>query len=178
MEHKKSGSKITTIGDSKVMSAATLPFAAGDERLMSPGAMHMMHNPLSGAQGYASDLRKAADVLDEVKESIINIYQSATGLSREKISALMDDETYWGARTTIQEGFATGMLYSEAKENEAGISNTMNFSFNRLAIEMAASDTMKSFFEIAAAQQKQGLSQGAAPQPTPVQNKNNMEKRP
>lgn len=168
MEHKKTGAKITTIADSKVMSAATIPFNAGDERLMSPGAIYMMHNPLpgEGVYGYASDLRKFADVLDEVKDSIINIYQSTTGLSREKISAFMDDETYWGAKTAVKEGFATGMLYSdeESKEDEKGINNLLNFSFSRLSIQNAASDSMQKFIEFAQMNELQKNPESSASQ--------------
>lgn len=146
MEHKRKGAKVKTIADTKVMSAATLPYLAGDERMMSPGAMFMMHNPLTGASGYASDLRKAADILDEVKSAILNIYTSATGIAREKISALMDDETYWGANKTVAEGFATGVLY----ENDATkINDVMNFTFNRLEIQNAASESIQKFLELA-----------------------------
>lgn len=67
MEHKSTGAKVTTKIDSKAMSAATIPFMAGDDRLISPGGVFMMHNPLTNVQGYASDLRKMADVLDVVK---------------------------------------------------------------------------------------------------------------
>lgn len=149
MEHKKSGAKITTKVDGKAMSAATIPFMAGDERLMSPVSIFMMHNPLTEVYGYASDLRKAADVLDEVKETIINAYQLATGRSRAKISAMMDDETYMSARTAIKEGFATGMLYADqSKPDENELEGIMNFGFRKvLAIQNAANDSFKKFFE-------------------------------
>lgn len=149
MEHKKSGAKITTKVDGKAMSAATIPFMAGDERLMSPVSIFMMHNPLTEVYGYASDLRKAADVLDEVKETIINAYQLATGRSRAKISAMMDNETYMSARTAIKEGFATGMLYADqSKPDENELEGIMNFGFRKvLAIQNAANDSFKKFFE-------------------------------
>lgn len=175
MNHKKTGGKIKTIADSKVMSAATLPFMAGDDRVISPGAIYMMHNPLTEAYGYASDLRKTAEILDEVKEAIINIYQLGTGLVREKISSLMDDETYWSANTAIKEGFATEMLCYDGKneEDENKLNNVVNFSFNRIAIQNAAADSSKKLLEILS--ENQSLLQEKAQKSVPVQNKTKGE---
>jgi ATP-dependent Clp protease protease subunit len=97
----------------KSMSAATIPQMAADEILMVPTGIVMVHNPLCEAYGYASEFRKIADILDEIKEAIMNAYQLKTGRSRAKLSAMMDAETYMNAKTAIKEGFATGMLYSD-----------------------------------------------------------------
>lgn len=144
MEHKKTGAKVTTKVDGKAMSAATIPYMAGDERLMSPVAIFMMHNPLTSAQGYASDLRKAANVLDTVKETIVNAYKLGTGLSDSKISSLMDDETYMSAKTAVKEGFATGMLYTD---NAGSNPSVVNFAFNRHEILNSANNTIKQLLE-------------------------------
>lgn len=125
MEHKGT---VTVKIDGKAMSAATIIAMAGGEILMSPSAIMMIHNPLTEAYGYASDLRKTADVLDEVKEAIINAYQLKTGRSRAKLSALMDDETYMNAKKAISEGFADGMLYAETE------AEPVEMAFNRHAI--------------------------------------------
>ena len=146
MEHKKAGAKVTTKVDGKAMSAATIPYMAGDERLMSPVSIFMIHNPLTDAQGYASDLRKAADVLDTVKETIINAYQLGTGLSRAKISSMMDDESYMDAKTAIEQKFATGMLYNDASEPDQN-SSILNFAFNRHAILNSADNAIKHLLE-------------------------------
>lgn len=141
MEHKKSGAKITAHSDQKVMSAATIPFCAGDERHMGPVDIFMMHNPLTEVYGYASDLRQVADVLDEVKESIINAYQLATGRSRAKISQLMNDETYMSAKTAVKEGFATGMRGANAET--AGVENIADFAFSRKQVLDSTSEALK-----------------------------------
>lgn len=163
MEHKKSGVKVTA-KVTKAMSAATIPMMAADERLMSPGGIYMMHNPLTEVYGYASDLRKAADVLDVVKETIINAYQLGTGKSRAKISSLMDEETYMDAKTAIKEGFATGMLYSGEQKEEKNVEDIVNFTFNRLEIKNASKDSMNKFFEVAKKNETQSASAPSAPQ--------------
>ena len=144
MEHKQTGARIVTKVDSKAMSAATVPYMAGDERLMSPVAIFMMHNPLTEVRGYASDMRKAADVLDEVKETIINAYQLGSGRSRAKISSMMEDETYMSARTALKEGFASGILYTNTQAEP--IENTLSFS--RMSIQNSSSiESIKRFIE-------------------------------
>jgi ATP-dependent Clp protease protease subunit len=133
---KEHNGKITVKIDGKAMSAATIIAMAGDEILISPSAIFMVHNPLTDIHGYSyeSDLRKAADVLAEVKEAIINVYQLRTGKSRNKISELMDNETYMSAKTAIKEGFADAMLYADEPDKV----QPLNLDFNRLAIANSA----------------------------------------
>ncbi len=114
VEHARQGGTVTTIGDGKVMSAATVIFMAGQKRQVTKGCVFMIHNPLTSVGGYAEDLRKTADILDTVKESILNAYES-TGKSREELSDMMNAETYMDADTTVQEGFATEVLQVSEK---------------------------------------------------------------
>jgi ATP-dependent Clp protease protease subunit len=102
-------------------------------------AIFMIHNPLCEVYGYASDLRKTADILDEVKEAIMNAYQIKTGKSRNKISALMEDESYMSAKTAIKEGFVDAMLYA----TEDIPDNVMNFMFNRHAVLNSTTEAFK-----------------------------------
>lgn len=123
----------------KAMSAASVIAMAADEILMSPVGIMMIHNPLSYASGYASDMRKTADVLDTVKETILNAYCDKVNKSREEISSMMDEETYMDANTAINQGFADGILYQDNSEPP----KVMNFAFNRCAILNCANDSIK-----------------------------------
>lgn len=78
----------------------------------------MIHNPWGTFKGEANDLRHGADVLDEVKQTIINAYQLKTNKSRLKISQMMDEETWMSAKKAVSEGFADGMLYSDSEEEQ------------------------------------------------------------
>lgn len=129
MEHRRQGGHVVTIGDSKVMSAATIIFMAGEKRKMTPGCVFMVHNPLTSIQqGYACDFRKAADVLDTIKDTIMNVYETSTGMDRNEISKLMDEETYMSAETAVKYNFAT-----ETMEIPLSVTNTAHKSidFNR-----------------------------------------------
>ena len=86
--------RVNVIIDSLAASAASIIAMAGDTVTMSPVAMMMIHNPATVAIGDSREMEKAADMLSEVKESIINAYERKTGLSREKLSAMMDGEIW------------------------------------------------------------------------------------
>ncbi len=142
---KEHNGKVTVKIDGKAMSAASVIAMAGDEILMSPVSLMMIHNPLSQVQGYASDMRKAADVLDTVKETIINAYVAKTGRSEAEISAMMDDESFMSANVAVKEGFADDVLYV-SKDNTQN-ETIMNFAFNRIAIQNSVNESLKHFLE-------------------------------
>ena len=105
--------KVTVKIDSLAASAASVVAMAGDEILMSPLSLMLIHNPLTVAAGNVDDMQKAIDMLDEVKESIINAYELKTGLSRAKISHLMDCETWLSAKKAVELHFADGILFGK-----------------------------------------------------------------
>ncbi len=92
-------------------SAASVIAMAADEVLMSPVAMMMIHNPATVVFGEVADLQSGIAMLSEVKESIVNAYQQKTGLSRAKISHMMDAETWFNAKKAVELGFADKVLY-------------------------------------------------------------------
>lgn len=109
---------ITIKIDGIAASAASLIAMAGDNVLMSPVSMMMIHNPMTAAIGNADDMQKAAAMLDEVKDSIINAYELKTGLTRAKLSHLMDDETWMNAVKAVDLGFADGILYRDSDKED------------------------------------------------------------
>lgn len=140
-EHK---GKVTVKIDGKAVSAASVIAMAGDEVLMSPVGIMMIHNPWTGVVGEAKDMRHMADVLDEIKDTIINAYQLKTGRSRAKISKMMDEETWMSANKALSEGFIDGMLYTDSSES-GPVENS--FMFSRMAIQNKVSESMKRIIE-------------------------------
>ena len=86
---------VTVKIDGLAASAASVIAMAGTKVLMSPVAMMMIHNPATIAIGDTAEMKKAIEMLDEVKESIMNAYEIKTGLNRTKISHLMDAESWF-----------------------------------------------------------------------------------
>ena len=85
---------VTVKIDGIAASAASVIAMAGNKVLMSPVSMLMIHNPMTVAMGDSAEMQKAIEMLSEVKESIMNAYEIKTGMSRAKISHLMDAETW------------------------------------------------------------------------------------
>lgn len=104
--------------DGIAASAASVIAMAGNKVIVSPVSMMMIHNPMTAAFGNASEMEKAIAMLDEVKESIINAYEIKTGMSRAKLSHLMDAETWMNANMAVELGFADEIMQRTYEEEE------------------------------------------------------------
>lgn len=113
MDHK---GNVTVKIDGIAASAASVIAMAGTKVLMSPVSMMMIHNPMTLAFGDKSQMKKVISMLDEVKESILNAYEIKTGMDRNKLAKLMDDETWMNANTAMANKFCDGIL-SRKEEN-------------------------------------------------------------
>ena len=115
MEYK---GDVTVKVDALAASAASVIAMAGTSVLMSPVGIMMIHNPMTIAIGDSKEMQKAGEMLDEVKESIMNAYEIKTGLSRTRISHLMDVESWFNAKKAVELGFADGILSGGAEKTE------------------------------------------------------------
>ena len=121
---------VTVKIDGIAASAASVIAMAGTKVLMAPTALIMIHNPATITMGDHEDMKRAIEMLDEVKESIINAYEIKTGVSRIKLSHLMDAETWMNANKAIELGFADDVLKDE-KQSEPTFSA---YAFSRKAV--------------------------------------------
>lgn len=104
MQHS---AKVVTYADGFVASAALYPFLAGDERIANSVSAFYLHEVGSCAEGYASDLRKAADEVELLTDVGINAFTERTGQSKETIAQMMKDETWLAAEKAVELGIAT-----------------------------------------------------------------------
>ena len=107
--------KVTVKIDGIAASAASVVAMAGDETLIAPTGMLMIHNPSTVAFGNKEAMQKAIELLDEVKESIINAYEEKSGLSRSKIARMMDEETWLNAKKAQSLGLVDGILFASGQ---------------------------------------------------------------
>jgi len=125
--------KVSVHVDGLAASAASVIAMAGDEVCVSPLSVLMIHNPAMLIAGEVADLQVGINLLSEVKESIINAYQTKSGLSRAKISHMMDGETWMSAHKAIELKFADKILYeSEPVDESAG-----GFIFDQMTVTNA-----------------------------------------
>ena len=130
MDYKGS---VTVKIDGIAASAASVIAMAGTKVLMSPVSMMLVHNPLTIAYGNSDEMQKAIEMLQEVKESIINAYEIKTGLSRAKLSRLMDAETWMDANKAVELGFADGIL-QRAEQSSDVIAPTASMMYSRVHV--------------------------------------------
>lgn len=121
--------KITVKIDGLAASAASVIAMAGGDVYMSPVSMLMIHNPSTIAIGDSEEMLRAKALLDEVKESIINAYELKSGLSRAKLSHLMDAETWMNANKAVELGFADKIMFAEGEKTAAD-----SLIFSRMAV--------------------------------------------
>lgn len=125
--------KISVHVDGLAASAASVIAMAGDEVCVSPLSVIMIHNPAMLIAGEVADLQVGINLLSEVKESIINAYQTKTGQSRAKISHMMDAETWMSAHKAIELKFADKILY----ESEPVDEKSSGFIFDQMTVTNA-----------------------------------------
>jgi ATP-dependent protease ClpP protease subunit len=103
-------------------SAASLVAMAGDTITMQLGTQMMVHEAIAITAGFAADMRKMADILDSVTASAADIYVAKTGLSKEKVLALMADETWMSPEDAMKNGFATSISKNQGVKNSFDLS--------------------------------------------------------
>lgn len=97
--------KITTYIDGAAISMASVLAMAGDHIVMAENAMFMIHNPWTLAMGDANEFRKTADVLDKTKLNLLAAYNRQSDLGNDRISDLMDEETWMTGPEALEKGF-------------------------------------------------------------------------
>ena len=128
---------VTVKIDGIAASAASVIAMAGTKVLMSPVSMMMIHNPATIAFGDKTEMNKAIEMLDAVKDSIMNAYEIKTGMSRAKISHLMDAETWMDAHKAMELGFADEIM--QRAEEDVGAPD-VSMMFSRAAVTNSLMD--------------------------------------
>ena len=121
---------VTVKIDGIAASAASVIAMAGTKVLMSPVSMLMIHNPMTAAFGDCGEMQKAIEMLGSVKDSIINAYEIKTGLSRARLSHLMDAETWMDANKAVELGFADEIM-TRAEQTENIVAPTVSMLYSK-----------------------------------------------
>lgn len=132
---------VTVKIDGIAASAVSVIAMAGTKVLVSPVSMLMIHNPMTVAYGNSAEMQKAIDMLGSVKDSILNAYEIKTGLSRTKLSHLMDAETWMDANKAIELGFADELMQRSAATDEVPVPQG-SMMFSRTAVVNSLMDKL------------------------------------
>ena len=131
---KNHRAKVTANIDGLAASAATIITSACDTVRMPKNALFMIHNPITFAYGNNQEMQKTVEMLDKVKNSIIETYLNKTKTDKETLSELMDNETWMNAEEAKEYGFIDEILdenvEKEVIENKL-IINNMAFDISK-----------------------------------------------
>lgn len=137
-EHK---AKITVKIDGWCASAATIIAMAGDTIEISVGGIFMIHDPAAGVLGYykADELKKIADELETIKQSIVNCYMTVSDKSEDEIKSLMKDETWFTGEEAVEAGFCTAVMFTEVQTE---VEDTEKVVVNSIPINISGFHTV------------------------------------
>ena len=142
---KNHKAKVTANIDGLAASAATIITSACDTVRMPKNALFMIHNPITFAYGNNQEMQKTVEMLDKVKNSIIETYLSKTKADKKTLSELMDNETWMDAETAKEYGFVDEIVDEEVGkefvENKL-IINNMAFDISKFKNFRKAKDTV------------------------------------
>ena len=113
---KNHKAKVTANIDGIAASAATIITSACDVVRMPKNAHFMIHNPMTFAYGNNQDMEKTLNMLNKVKDSIIETYLYKSNTNKETLSELMNEETWMDAETAKGYGFIDEIIDEEIEE--------------------------------------------------------------
>lgn len=163
---KRNKARVIANIDGIVASAATIITSACDVVRMPKNALFMIHNPWTIAMGEEKDFEKMAETLSKVKNSIIETYIDKTGMNKEKLSELMDKESWFNANEAKEYGFVDeitdntdmeiienkilshGMVFNMTKFKNFKISNNSNVNNKKEEEKMTLEELKNKFPEL------------------------------
>ena len=109
---------IQTIVMGQACSMGSLLASAGTKgkRLILPHARHMIHQPLGGASGQATDVQIQANELLRWKDELTRVYEKHTGQPLEKLQADMERDNFMTAEQAVAYGLADRVVTSREQD--------------------------------------------------------------
>lgn len=103
---------VHTIVMGQAASMGSFLASAGEKgkRFILPHARHMIHQPLGGARGQASDVEIQYKELQHWKETLTKLYEEHTGQSYDTLSADMDRDNFMSASEAVEYGLADKVM--------------------------------------------------------------------
>lgn len=143
--------------DGLAASAASYVALAGNEIRMAQNASIMIHNPQGGVLGDASDMRKVASILDEIKASIVGIYAARVKQEEEQIRSWMDAESWFNADQAKAIGFVDEITPNLNVSNSYNLSRYKHAPLHLMGNASASGRYAEKFTRMAHAIAKQGV---------------------
>lgn len=118
---KNHAAKVVVDIDGAAISIASIVAMAGDQIRMAKNAMFMIHDPWVYAMGNSTELRKEAETLDMLKNSLVDIYAARTGKDVKELAKLMSEETWMQSDTALEAKFVDEVTENKSVMAASGV---------------------------------------------------------
>jgi ATP-dependent Clp protease protease subunit len=118
MQYVRSDIQTIVVGQACSMGSLLASAGTKGKRLMLPHARHMIHQPLGGASGQATDVEIRANELLRWKKELTEIYQQTTGQDLEKLKADMERDKFMTPTEAVEYGLADKIITSRDDDDK------------------------------------------------------------
>jgi ATP-dependent Clp protease protease subunit len=125
MQYVRSDIQTIVVGQACSMGSLLASAGTKGKRLMLPHARHMIHQPLGGASGQATDVEIRANELLRWKRELTEIYKQTTGQDIEKLKADMERDKFMTPEEAVEYGLADRIIRSRTDDDQNDQPNSM-----------------------------------------------------
>ncbi|HIS73544.1 TPA: ATP-dependent Clp endopeptidase proteolytic subunit ClpP [Candidatus Galligastranaerophilus intestinavium] len=118
MQHIRSDVSTICLGQAASMGAFLLSSGTKGKRLALPHSRILIHQPLGGAQGQATDIEIQANEIIRIKKSLNNILANNTGQPLKKIEKDTDRDYIMTPEEAVEYGMIDRVITLEGAENK------------------------------------------------------------
>ena len=118
MQYVKSDIQTIVVGQACSMGSLLASAGTKGKRYMLPHARHMIHQPLGGASGQATDVQIQANELLRWKKELTEIYVNTTGKTFEQLSADMERDKFMTAKESVAYGLADEVITKRTEDGK------------------------------------------------------------
>ena len=117
MQYVRSDIQTIVVGQACSMGSLLASAGTKGKRMMLPHARHMIHQPLGGASGQATDVEIRANELLRWKRELTEIYQKTTGQPLDKLKEDMERDKFMNAEEAVAYGLVDRIVSSRADDD-------------------------------------------------------------
>ena len=117
MQYVKSDIQTIVIGQACSMGSLLASAGTKGKRMMLPHSRHMIHQPLGGAKGQATDVQIQANELLRWKKELTEIYEKTTGQPLQKLKDDMERDKFMTPTEAVEYGLADKVISSRAEDD-------------------------------------------------------------
>ena len=120
MQYVRCDVSTTCLGMAASMAAVLLAAGSKGRRNALPNARIMIHQPMGGARGQASDIEIQAREIRHLKEVLTDILTNATGKNKDQVLKDIDRDFYLGAAAAKEYGLIDNVMLPPKKKSDGG----------------------------------------------------------